>query len=79
MFSGVPPPVLFVVCGAPEPEVAPEDADRAAQKMDEAERVIQDDDDSTFRVSRRSAGDAAPQASHRRAARRRQNVQDDDE
>ncbi len=64
---------------APEPEVAPEDADQAAQRMEEAERVIQDDDDSTFRVSRRSSGEAAPQASHRRAARRRQSVQDDDE
>ena len=64
---------------APEPEVAPEDADQAVERMEEAERVIQDDDDSTFRVSRRSAGNADPQDPHRRAARRRQSVQDDDE
>ena len=62
---------------APEPEVAPEDADQAAQRMEEAERVIQDDDDSTFRVSRRADGGA--QTPHRRAARRRQSVQDDEE
>ena len=68
---------------APEPDVAPEDAAEAAQRMDEAERAYTESNDGAFRVSRRAENTGeqpAPEAQpHRRAARRRQSVQDDDE
>ncbi len=68
--------------GAPEPEVAPEDAARAEARIDEAQQAYQESEDGAFRVSRRQQGDEGSsqgQTTHRRAARRRQNVRDDDE
>ncbi len=69
--------------GAPEPEVAPEDAAQAAERMDEADRAYRSDEEGGFRVSRDPSADDARTGddaqSHRRAARRRQSVRDDDE
>ena len=70
--------------GAPEPEVSPEDSAETVQRIDDAERAYSESDEGGFRVSRRTdaaADDAGAEAqgSHRRAAKRRQNVGDDEE